>query len=241
MNIALIMPAYNEEKRIANTITAYLDFFKEQPFSLDLIVVANGCRDQTIAVVDQLQKKYSNLFLIEVMQAGKGLAITKGFLYAIAADYDYIGFVDADMATKPVYFNDLISRIAKHDCDGVIASRYMPESIVYPPRPKIKRWGSKFIYEPLVRLFFGLPYHDLQCGAKLFTKKVIAKITPHLSIEQWAFDLELLYLCKKFGFTIVEIPTTWQDADQSKLRIASSGADILGAVVKLRWHHRNLH
>jgi hypothetical protein len=120
--------------------------------------------------------------------------------------------------------------------DGIIASRYMPGAQVFPPRPAYKRWGSRLIYEPLVKLLFGLSYYDLQCGAKLFTRATIAKITSYLTIQQWAFDVELLYLCKKFGFTIREIPTVWTDQEDSKLTLRA-GLRMLKQLFSLRLRH----
>jgi dolichyl-phosphate beta-glucosyltransferase len=80
-------------------------------------------------------------------------------------------------------------------------------------------------------------YKDFQCGAKLFTRRAIARITPHLSVQQWAFDVELLYLAKKFRFSVKEVPTVWHDQDDSKLKIMRSGTRMLGSVIKLRARH----
>jgi hypothetical protein len=116
----------------------------------------------------------------------------------------------------------------------MIASRYMPGAQVYPPRPRIKRWGSKLIYEPLVYLLFGLSYYDFQCGAKLFKRAVIERIVNDLTAAHWTFDIELLYLCKKYGFVIKEVPTIWYDQTDSKLNIRRSGLYMLTSVLNLR-------
>jgi hypothetical protein len=121
--------------------------------------------------------------------------------------------------------------------DAIIASRYMPGSVVSPPRPFIKRWGSKIFFETLTRLLFGISYYDTQCGAKLFKRAVIEKITPYLWVRQWAFDIEILYLCKRFAFSVKELPTVWHDQTGSKLRIMHAGSRMLGTLFKLRWHY----
>ncbi len=113
----------------------------------------------------------------------------------------------------------------------------MKESKVVPARPFIKEWGRRIVYQPLVWMLFGLRFSDYQCGAKLFKRDVIAKITPHLSVRQWAFDVELLYLCKKYGFTVKELPTVWYDQADSKLNIRSGGFPMLSNLFKVRWHH----
>lgn len=238
MKIAIIIPAYNEENRIGKTIVTYQEFFKDkQPYYIDYIVVNNGSRDNTVGLIKELQKKFDNLYLINCEQAGKGLAIAAGFKEAAAKPYDLIGFVDADMATSPAAYYNLI--LAINGYDGVIASRYMPGAVVVPPRPFIKRWGSKLFFESLVRLLFGIHYYDTQCGAKLFTHAVITKITPYLTVKQWAFDIELLYLCKRFGFRIKELPTQWHDQAGSKLRMFRSGMRMIASLFSMRWHYRN--
>jgi hypothetical protein len=140
------------------------------------------------------------------------------------------------MATEPAAFYDLIMNI--DDVDGVIASRYMPGAHITPERPAYKRWGSRIIYEPYVWLLFGLSYYDYQCGAKLFKRAVIERITPQLTVAQWAFDVELLYLCKKGGFIIKEIPTVWHDQADSKLTLRG-GLRMFGALFDVWKRHKN--
>src|SRR5579872_34369 len=235
MNISIIIPAYNEEKRIKRTVEAYHYFFNQRSdtyvTACELVVVLNGVTDTTKTVVTEIAARLPSVHVIELAQAGKGLAVKAGFLDALTRDNDLIGFVDADMATAPDAFFQLIQHIASHD--GIIASRYMPDSRIYPPRPWIKRWGSTLFYEPLIWLLFGMRYHDYQCGAKLFTRRVIQKVAPHLTIAQWAFDVELLYLCAVHRFNILEFPTVWHDQAGSKLRI-SSGLRILINIIRLR-------
>ena len=238
MKIAIIIPAYNEEKRIGKTLDRYYAFFKakeNEGIKISLIVVLNGCSDNTIDVVRQKQKSISYLFSIDRVQAGKGLAIKAGFEKALEGDFDLIGFVDADMATLPQYFYQLITNLGEFD--GIIASRYLKESVVVPARPAIKEWGRRFIYHPLIWLLFQLRFSDYQCGAKLFKREVIQHVTPFLTVKQWAFDVELLYLCKKFGYEIKEIPTTWYDQTGSKLTIGSGGLPMLSHLFKVRWRH----
>ena len=237
--ISIIIPAHNEEKRIRNTLEAYSRFFdmvkQDEDLKYEIVVVLNGCTDDTLHVVEDVRERRSAISYIDLPEAGKGLAVKAGFEDALKRRNDFIGFVDADMATAPEYFFELIEKIGEHD--GIIASRYMKGSKVHPPRPKIKRWGSWIVYESLVKLLFGISYQDYQCGAKLFKRDVIKKVTPHLTVKQWAFDVELLYLCKKFGFTVIEVPTVWVDKEGSKLSPIGGGFKMLTALFKLRLQH----
>ncbi|MCX5921898.1 MAG: glycosyltransferase [Candidatus Dependentiae bacterium] len=237
--ISIIMPAYNEERRIGKTLEEYISFFdalkQQQLLDFEIVVVLNGCVDNTIKVVQSVQEKFGNCVIVDLKNAaGKGLAIRAGFLDALRRPNNFIGFVDADMATSPQAFFDLFRHIEFYD--GIIASRYMKGAKIHPPRPKIKRWGSWLIYESLIKLLFGLSYHDYQCGAKLFKRHTIETVTPHMEMTKWAFDVEILYLCKKFGFKIREFPTEWYDKEGSKLRM-SSGFRMLASLVKLRLRH----
>ncbi len=237
MKLTIVIPAYNEEKRIEKTLDAYLSYFSQKTnIETTLLVVPNGCTDRTIEVVKAKAVSHKNIVIKELLEGGKGLAIKAGFEQALSFPGDLIGFVDADMATQPRYFYDLVQQLG--EADGIIASRYMPGSVIQPPRPRIKRWGSKFVYEPLVTLLLGMHFYDYQCGAKLFRRKVIEVITPYLSIPQWAIDLELLYLCKLFGFTIKEVPTTWYDQAGSKLSTMKSGLRMLRALFEIRFRNK---
>jgi len=238
MKISIIIPAYNEEKRIEKTIRTYHSFFSEKNILFNLIIVLNGCKDNTLTIVEQLQKELTpdTILIIDTPKAGKGLAIKTGFTQALAYDNDLIGFVDADMATSPEAFYDLILNIENND--GIIASRYMPGAQIFPTRPFYKRYGSRIIYEPFVWLLFRLSYYDLQCGAKLFKHAALETITPQLTVEQWAFDVELLYLCKKANYTIKEFPTVWNDQADSKLTL-KAGLRMFKALFKV-WRQHNL-
>lgn len=240
--LSIIIPAYNEARRIGATLHAYHRFYTELKnravLDFELVVVLNGCVDNTLAVVTHAQEHMPEVIIMDLTQAGKGLAIAAGFKNALTRHNDMIGFVDADMATQPHYFYDLVRALP--DVDGVIASRYMKGAHVSPPRPLIKRLGSIIFYQSLVRLLFGLWYKDLQCGAKVFKRHVIEVVAPQLTVRQWAFDVELLYLCKRNRFVIKEIPTTWHDQADSKLRIMRSGMRMLSSLFYVRLHYSPL-
>lgn len=268
MKVSIIIPAYNEQNRIIKTLETYNYFFEQKKIETgldyELLVVINGTTDKTPQIVHELQQKMPHVRMMEIAKGGKGLAIAHGFKNALTRPNDLIGFVDADMATAPDAYYDLIENLngtlrsprpsvtrewrdlhlpfqASIDpngykiYDGIIASRYMPGAIVSPPRPLIKRWGSKLFFENLTKILFGIHYYDTQCGAKLFKRHVIEKIAPYLSVEQWAFDIELLYLCKRFGFAIKEFPTVWHDQAGSKLQTMRAGFDMLATLLQLRW------
>lgn len=238
MKISIVIPAHNEAKRIRKTLESYEAFFSQLSDSIvtdyEFVVVLNGCSDTTNQVVNSLSGSIHNLYLLDLPQAGKGYAVKQGFLNSLERANDLIGFVDADMATSPNAFYELI--VGMRNADGVIGSRYMPGACIFPPRPLIKRWGSWLVYESLIWLLFGMKFYDYQCGAKLFTRRVIESIAPLLTINQWAFDVELLFLCKRNNYIIRELPTVWHDQAGSTLKL-SAGFRMLFHLIKLRIHY----
>jgi glycosyltransferase involved in cell wall biosynthesis len=241
--VCIVIPAYNEEARIERTLLEYAKFFNSKPEKTTFLVVANNCKDNTIGVVKKTQKIHSNIEYLDLIPGGKGFAIKEGFAWALDKDFDLIGFVDADMATEPQYFYDLI--IATNKTDGAIASRYASGAHVSPTRPILRKLGGKF-YNWLLRTRLGINFKDTQCGAKIFTQDTITKITPHMQEKGWAFDLELLYLCKLFGKKIKEIATTWSDQPGTHLTISSKLIqEFLNSPTRIKDRHealkRDLH
>jgi len=239
MKLSIVIPAHNEEKRIKKTLTSYCKYFgllkKEKNIKTDFIVVLNGCTDNTKAIVTNIQKENSNIKIIGLQESGKGLAVTAGFKEAAKENNDFIGFVDADMATYPQYFYQLIKK--SENKDVIFASRYMKKSKIIPKRPFIKTWGRELIFNPLVRMLMGIGFRDFQCGAKVFRPHVIKEILPHITMKDWAFDVELLYLSKKHGFSFKEIPTIWYDRAGSKFDMIRAGSKMIGSIIKLRFKH----
>lgn len=234
--ICIVIPAYNEATRIQNTLETYANYFKHKPEKTTFLVVANNCQDNTVAVTKAVAKKYKNIKYLDLKPGGKGFAVKEGFLWALKKDFDLIGFVDADMATLPQYYYNLIQATKGHD--GAIASRYAQGAVITPKRPWGKKIGGK-IYNWILRTLFDVSYKDTQCGAKIFTQDTIAKVAYDMHEIGWSFDLELLYLCKLAHKDIVEVPTTWSDQPGSHLTISSKIAkEFLNAPKRIKQRHQ---
>lgn len=233
--ISIVIPAHNEEKRIGNTLESYSKYFKilNKTHNLDyeLLVVINNTQDRTEEIVKEQQKKDKNIRSLNFKEGGKGFAVIEGFKDALKRKSDLIGFVDADMATPPQAFHYLIQNIKNND--GVIASRYLPSSVVNP-KPTIQRIIVSRIFNSLIRILFLMPYADTQCGAKLFKRKALEKVLPHISLSQWAFDVDLIYNLRKFGFKIEELPTIWSDKKYSKINFMRAGPFMALSLIRLR-------
>jgi len=204
MKVSLVIPAYNEAERIKPTLGAYRDYFAENFPDFEFIVMIEG-NDNTPEVVNEFSKKDRRIkSFYSKERLGKGGATIRGFGIA---DGDYIGFVDADGSTKPEAFGDLIKELQKHD--GAIASRKIRGAKLIVKEPMLQRFGSRG-FNTIVRLLFMLPFRDTQCGAKIFRKDALHKALPHLTLANFAFDIDLLYVMKILGFKISEVPTVWE-------------------------------
>ena len=237
MKISIIIPAYNEEKRIGRTLEEFSEFFlkiqKSKQIYFSILVVINNTRDRTKEIVKKLMKKYEQISFLDFKRGGKGFALTEGFKHSIKdkKNFDLIGFVDADLATSPNEYLKLIEHINEND--GVIADRYAKESKVIP-RFSFRRIIVSRILNLIVRVLFLLPYRDTQCGAKVFKKKILEKVISDLTITQWAYDIDLLYNLKENNAKIISIPTIWKEMEGSKLNIIRASIEMIFAILQLR-------
>jgi glycosyltransferase involved in cell wall biosynthesis len=229
IKISVVVPAYNEEKRIGKTLDR---FFKILPSwfgeNFEIIVILNGCKDKTLNVIKALSEKKQNLRFKNFEQAiGKGTAIVEGFKIAKG---EYVSFVDADGATGPYDFIRVMKGVGTYD--GAIASRWLGASkkIDQPFLRKVVSRG----FNLLVRTLFIMPYKDTQCGAKIIKKTAIDSIINDLGISGFAFDVELLYLLNKKRYKIVEVPIRWKHDKHSTLNLRTSIPLMLLAVIRLR-------
>lgn len=235
MRVGIVIPAYNEEKRIVNTLKEYSSYFdnlrKKHKIEYDILISINNTKDRTEEIVKKFRKINKRVDYINLKPGGKGYAITEGFKVFLKKNYDYLGFVDADLATSPEAFNALISNIKNYD--GIIASRYIAGAVV-KPKPSFQRLIASRIFNNLIRSVLFLNYKDTQCGAKIFRYSAIKEVLPLLTMSQWAYDVDLLYNLKKLGYSVTEYPTVWADKEYSKINFAKAGPRMALGVIRLR-------
>lgn len=230
MQLTIIVPAHNEEKRLAKTLDEYLPFFSRiYRTDFEMLVVINGSTDQTANIAKEYAVKYAQMrYIVEPKQIGKGGAIMLGFAQSGG---NLIGFVDADSSTPPAAFQDLVVRIGQ--ADAIIASRWLKNAQVSPRQPWSRRIASR-LFNGMVRLLFGLNFSDTQCGAKLIKRNAARQILPKLGITRWAFDVDLLFQLQRAGFKIIEVPSVWHDVTGSRLKFARASLEMFAALVRLR-------
>jgi dolichyl-phosphate beta-glucosyltransferase len=216
--LSVIIPAFNEEKRLPKTLKEIDDYLKKQNYTFEIIVVSDGSTDRTCELVEELKSKILNLKLIcEKKNRGKGYAVKIGMLNAQG---EFRLFTDADNSTPISEIEKFLPEFEK-GADIVIASRELKGAILDPPQPLFRRFVGE-VFKYLRKIIVGLwEIQDTQCGFKCFKGEVAEKIFPKAKIERFAFDPEILLIAKKMGFKIKEVPVYWKNDLQSKVKFKS--------------------
>lgn len=230
-SLLLLIPAYNEERRIEPVLRDYgLYFQKNYTGKFQLVVVLNGCRDNTLGVVQRVEKEFPAIsHIVFTAPIGKGGALIEGLKLAPLADV--IGYVDADGATPPHALHDLVKRIGEADC--VIGSRWLPGAILKQEQSSKRQFASR-IFHFIVEVLFQMRIKDTQCGAKVMKRAAIEKIHSRLLTADMAFDINLLYSLKHAGYRILEVPTEWTDKLGSKVTLLRTSLTMFLSVVRIR-------
>jgi glycosyltransferase involved in cell wall biosynthesis len=232
-SLLLLIPAYNEEARIEPVLREYAAFFeKNYSGRFQLVVVLNGCRDNTLGVVKNVAKDFSSVGWLDFpAPIGKGGALIEGL--KLAGHADIIGYVDADGATGPAAVLKLIPALAQADC--VIGSRWLPGSVLLKAQPKFRQFVSR-CFHFIVELLFWLHIKDTQCPCKLLRREAVEKIHSSLCIADLSFDVNLLVCLKRAGYRIAEIPVEWTDMVGSKVTASLFRASLAMflSVVRIR-------
>ncbi len=237
-SLLLLIPAYNEQTRIEPVLRDYAEYFQKNyhgPFQL--VVVLNGCVDDTIGVVRRVAQDFKTISALEFPgRIGKGGALIEGLKLAPLADF--IGYVDADGATSPKSFHDLLKHSSAADC--VIASRWMRGAVLHQSQSNKRQFASR-VFHQIVQLLFRMNIRDTQCGAKVIRREAVEKIHPFLRIADMAFDINLLYSLKRAGYRVLEVPTEWTDKIGSKVVLGRTSLTMLLSAIRLKLFYSPLY
>ena len=231
-SLLILIPAHNEENRIEPALRDYAHFFqKNYHGKFQIVVVLNGCTDDTLAIVQRVAAEFPAVIgHLEFKEPiGKGGALIEGLKLALHADL--IGYVDADGATPPHAFYELLKHTGEADC--VIGSRWLPGAVIHQSQASHRQFASR-AFHLIVQCLFWLNIHDTQCGAKVMKREVVEKIHPFLHIADMAFDINLLVAVKRAGYRIREVPTEWTDQAGSKVTLFRSSLTMFLSVVRIR-------
>lgn len=228
--LSIVIPAYNEAERILPTIGAISSYVSELGFPWELIIADDGSRDQTVELVESLG--FANLRLLRAeANGGKGRAVQRGML---AARGQYILFDDADNSTPIEELDKLLRQVREGGYDVVVGSR-AADGAEEAHRSAFRRLLSNGL-RWIVRNIFRIGVRDTQCGFKLFSYPAAQRLYNAQTITGFSFDLEILYLASKFGYSVAEVAVAWVDAPGSKVDAAKEIRRFLRDLLKIKWN-----
>ena len=233
--LSIIVPAYNEERRLPDALERIGAYLAEKGLDAELIVVDDGSRDGTARIVEEARlpglSAAGRLRLIRNRgNRGKGHSVRRGVLDARGI---WVLFTDSDLSTPIEDFEKLYKRATAGGHDIVIGSRGLPDSNIelYQPFHRVFM-GQTF--NRIVRLMTGLPFRDTQCGFKLMARERVRSLFERMVVDRFAFDVELLFLAHRAGLSVAEEPITWRDSPRSKVGLLGDPLNMLRDVWKIR-------
>jgi dolichyl-phosphate beta-glucosyltransferase len=226
--LSVIIPAYNEEKGLPDTLRELSDYLSGKPWDWEVRVVDDGSADRTRDVVEQFSRSQPRVRLQAEPHRGKGGTVRAGML---AARADYRFMCDADLS-MPVHEIDRFMPPALGGADVAIGSR---EGVGARRvgEPAIRHVAGR-LFNVAVRLLTIRDIQDTQCGFKMFTAAAAESIFPQLTVEGWAFDIEVLYLARLRRFRVREIPIEWHFRADSRLRLGRDAVSMMREVLRIR-------
>jgi dolichyl-phosphate beta-glucosyltransferase len=236
VEISILIPAYNEEKRLVATLESLQTFVSTHDYfrtkGLEVLVANDGSTDQTRDVVRAFQDKWAPLFLIDYLpNRGKGYAVRRLLLQAQGK---FLVFNDADMAiswdTMPAFLQELE---AKETLAGLIGSKGLSTSESNIPLWHPRRLMGR-LFNFLVKFLTGLNFSDTQCGFKVFRRALVTPLIPLLKVDRFAWDVEFLIFAQRRGLVIEERAVSWRLESKSRVRILHDSLDMLWNLCKLR-------
>ena len=232
INLSIVIPAFNEERRLPATIHSLGEFLRRQPWDVEIRVVDDGSTDGTAVVVEQLAAANADVVLQREPHRGKGGAVKAGML---AARGEFRFLCDADLsmpaAELPRFLPPLVGA-----CDVAIGSREGPGAhrVGEPWRRHLT--GRLFNWTIQALVMRGIP--DTQCGFKMFTAEAAQAIFPNVTLDGWAFDVEALAIARTLGFRIVQVPIEWHHRPESQVSRVRDSWRMLADVWKVRGRMR---
>ena len=229
--LSIVIPAVNEETRLPETLQKIHDYVMARSLRAEVLVVDDGSTDSTAKVVDALRQSYPEVRRItNATNHGKGFAVRQGML---AASGEIALFTDADLSTPIEEADKLLAVLRDRRCDGAIGSRALDRSLI-EVHQSVLRETAGIVFNRVVRLVTGLNFADTQCGFKAFRLDRTRILFEQQRVIGFGFDPEILFLARRHGLRIAEIPVRWAHHPASKVKFVEDGLRMLGDLWVIR-------
>ncbi|MBZ5657147.1 MAG: glycosyltransferase family 2 protein [Acidobacteriia bacterium] len=229
---SFIIPAYNESGRIRPTLDEILRYTAEQDWDAEILVVDDGSRDDTPDVIREYARAHSQIRLLQNPgNRGKGFSVRNGMLHARG---DLCLFTDADLSS-PISEAQKLFEAIRAGADVVIGSRWLRAELQTERQPLYRQAFGR-IFNLVLRVFLGVHFKDTQCGFKAFRREAAQRIFPLQKIERWGFDPEILYIARRMGLKVAEVPVLWAHSEGTRLHPFRDGLRMFVDVLHIRWN-----
>jgi dolichyl-phosphate beta-glucosyltransferase len=225
--LSIVIPIYNEEKRLPNAMEQVFAFVDQQPYQSEIILVENGSSDRTLEIAQGYAAQHERVHIFQESLRGKGGAVRRGMLEA----HGQFRFIcDSDFSMPAAKINRFLPPAC--DCDVAIASREAPGAIRYN-EPEYRHFTGR-VFNFLIRLLALPGLHDTQCGFKCFRAEAAEAIFPYQTLNGWAFDVEVLFIARRLGYQIIEIPIPWYFNADSRISVLRDSGRMLIDLLTIR-------
>ena len=229
--LSVVIPVFNEEKRIRRSLEKIIGFLESRNEPSEILIVDDGSSDETVAVVESFPGADIRV-LKNTTNRGKGYSVRRGFLEARGS---WVLFTDADLSTPIEEIDSLIDDAAASGADVVVGSRALDRRKILIRQPRFREYAG-IVFNRMVRLVLRLPIADTQCGFKLFRREPGLRVFRLQRIRRFGFDPEILYLARKRGLVIREVPVIWRNDEATKVRIVRDAVTMALNLFQIRWN-----
>lgn len=229
---SIVIPAYNESQRLGGTLEKVLAYVRARGWNAEVIVVNDGSQDNTEEIARQFAERDLRLQIVNNPgNRGKGYSVRNGMLHARGR---IVIFSDADLSS-PIEESAKLIEALEGGADIAIGSRWLRAETQTQRQPLHRQIFGR-IFNLLLRLTLGLQFADTQCGFKAFKQRAVQAIFPLQKIERWGFDPEILFLARKFGFSLEEIPVLWGHSGGTRIHPLKDGSRMFMEMLHIRWN-----
>jgi dolichyl-phosphate beta-glucosyltransferase len=233
LDLSIVIPAYNEERRLPQTLDSIFAYLHGRPYQAEVIVVDDGSTDGTAKMVNAAREKYPALRLLSNDgNRGKGFSVRHGMLDARG---EIALFTDADLSTPIEETGKLLGIMQEQGYDGAIGSRAVDRSLIQVHQSVLREQAGIF-FNRMVRWITGTKFSDTQCGFKAFRRERTRIIFEQQRIERFGFDPEILFLAQRNGFRVAEVPVRWSHDAATKVNVATDGIRMFLELIVIRWN-----
>ena len=233
LDLSIIVPAYNEENRLPKTLDGIVAYVRAKGRLAEIIVVDDGSSDGTAALVNAYSQGFSEIRLVSNgTNRGKGYSVRHGMLEARG---EIALFTDADLSTPIAEADKLVAALREQDYDAAIGSRAVDRSLIEIHQSAIREQAG-ILFNRMVRWIMGIRFSDTQCGFKAFRRERCRIIFEQQRIERFGFDPEILFLAKRHGLRVAEVPVRWSHDEGTKVNVAADGMRMLLDLLVIRWN-----